>query len=93
MKIVSYKSEDTSRGGLLIRDQVYDIQKGGKTIGVELPQSVLELLNLEESGMELLKTLDQQIKRGFDHWHTGKWYTHGNIPGLCTLSGRLVTGG
>ncbi|MBT4129730.1 MAG: fumarylacetoacetate hydrolase family protein [Candidatus Marinimicrobia bacterium] len=48
----------------MIREQIYDIQKGGETIGVELPSTVLELLNLEEPGMETLKTLDQRIKRG-----------------------------
>jgi len=48
----------------MIRDTIYDIQKGGETIGVELPATVLELLNLEEAGMEVLKTLDQKIKRG-----------------------------
>lgn len=64
MKIVTYKSGDSSRSGLMIREQIYDIQKGGETIGVELPSTVLELLNLEEPGMETLKTLDQRIKRG-----------------------------
>ncbi len=64
MKIVSYKSGDSHRSGLMIRDQVYDIQKGGETVGLELPVTVLELLNLEESGMESLKILDQRIKRG-----------------------------
>lgn len=64
MKIVSYKSGNSHRSGLLIREQIYDIQKGGEAIGVELPQTVLELLNLEASGMETLKTLDQRIKRG-----------------------------
>ncbi|MBT4359960.1 MAG: fumarylacetoacetate hydrolase family protein [Candidatus Marinimicrobia bacterium] len=48
----------------MIREQIYDIQKGGETIGVELPSTVSELLNLEEPGMETLKTLDQRIKRG-----------------------------
>jgi fumarylacetoacetate (FAA) hydrolase len=64
LKIVTYKSGDSSRSGLMIREQIYDIQKGGETIGVELPSTVLELLNLEEPGMETLKTLDQRIKRG-----------------------------
>ena len=64
MKIVSYKADDTHRSGLIIQDRVYDIQKGGETIGVELPSTVLELLNLEESGMELLQTLNLRIKRG-----------------------------
>ena len=64
MKIISYKSGESHRSGLMIQDRVYDIQKGGKTIGVELPSTVLELLNIEESGMEMLKTLDLRIKRG-----------------------------
>ena len=64
MKIVSYKAGESHRSGLMIRDTIYDIQKGGETIGVELPATVLELLNLEEAGMEVLKTLDQKIKRG-----------------------------
>ncbi len=64
MKIVSYKWESSHRGGLLIKDRVYDIQKGASVIGAELPATVLELLNLEEQGMEILKTMDQRIKRG-----------------------------
>ncbi len=64
MKIVSYRSGDYHRSGLTIHDKVYDIQKGGETIGVELPSTVLELLDMEESGMETLKMLDQRIKRG-----------------------------
>lgn len=64
MKIVSYRSGNSHRGGILIRDEVYDIQKGGETIGVDLPQTVLELLQLEVSGMDMLRSLDQKIKRG-----------------------------
>lgn len=64
MKIVSYDAGGVPRGGLLIKDQVYDIRKGGETIGFDLPATVLELLEMEAAGMESLKTLDQKIKRG-----------------------------
>ena len=64
MKIVSYKAGDTHRSGLIIKERVYDIQKGGDTIGVEIPSTVLDLLDLEEAGMEYLKTLDKRIKHG-----------------------------
>lgn len=64
MKIVSYASGDYHRSGLIIQERIYDIQKGGETIGVELPSTVLELLDLEASGMDMLKTLDLRIKRG-----------------------------
>lgn len=64
MKIVSYRSGNTHRGGLMIQDRIYDLEKGGQTIGVDLPVTVLELLDQEEAGMENLRTLDQKIKRG-----------------------------
>ncbi len=64
MKIVSYKFENTQRSGLLIKDRVYDIEKAANVIGESLPDSVLDLLEMEEEGMAILKTLDQKIKRG-----------------------------
>ncbi len=64
MKLVSYKKDKKIRSGLFIDDKVYDLQKNGKTNGIELPSTMLELLNLEEEGIYLAKRLHEAILEG-----------------------------
>ncbi len=64
MKLVSYKTENGHRAGLYIRQSVFDIEKGGRLIGETLPATMLELLQMEERGMDAVHALDRKIKGG-----------------------------
>jgi len=64
VKLVSYRGETSHRAGLFINNKVYDIQHGAKQIHIELPATMLELLDLEEEGMEAMASLDRKLKGG-----------------------------
>lgn len=52
MKLVSYRKGNEARTAILYKNALYDLQENGKSIGVELPGSMLELLWGEELMME-----------------------------------------
>jgi len=64
LKLISYQSETETRCGLLIEDQVYDLGENGKKIGVEIPTTMLDLLNLEEDGMDKALEIQTAILSG-----------------------------
>ncbi|MFY0628052.1 MAG: fumarylacetoacetate hydrolase family protein [Reichenbachiella sp.] len=61
MKIVSYQHQSIHRSGLLMEGEVFDIHSNAKDIGIDLPTTVLELLKLEEEGMNQLKKVKEAI--------------------------------
>ena len=64
MKLISCQSETETRCGLLIEDQVYDLGENGKKIGVDIPTTMLDLLNLEEQGMDKALEIQTAILAG-----------------------------
>jgi fumarylacetoacetate (FAA) hydrolase len=61
MKIVTYKSTGSVKNlGLLIDNKIYNVHQQNKTI----PNSMLEFLNMEEKGMELMREAEFAIKNG-----------------------------
>lgn len=64
MKLISYQSESKTRSGLLIEDSVYDLGENGKNTGVDIPTTMLGLLNLEEKGMTMAREIQTAILAG-----------------------------
>ncbi|MCF7809034.1 MAG: fumarylacetoacetate hydrolase family protein [Candidatus Marinimicrobia bacterium] len=64
MKLVSYNSDKGYRSGLLINKQVYDLADSAQAIGLNLPESMLALLKLEEAGMQSAKQVQTAIEGG-----------------------------
>lgn len=64
MKLVSYQSNDHNRAGLYINDKVFDLAENGRNIGVELPPTMLELLQLESLGMAKAQRVQDAIQNG-----------------------------
>ncbi len=61
MKLVTYQSESGPRSGVLLGGTYYDIQDSASQMGIDLPHSILELLQLEERGLELLQKVAEVI--------------------------------
>ena len=60
MKLVSYQSE-THRVGLWHEGKVFDMARTARSIGLELPSTMLELLQMEEHGMQAARRVFQYI--------------------------------
>lgn len=61
MKIVTYKSNGSIKNlGLLIDNKIYNVHQQNSAI----PNSMLEFLNMEEKGMELMREAELAIKNG-----------------------------
>lgn len=55
MKLISYYSTQGLRSGILYDEMVYDLQKTAQEIKIELPTTMLELLQMETEGMTLVR--------------------------------------
>ena len=64
MKLVSYKDNSDIRVGIFNNDNIYDLQNSAKTIGLDLPSTMLELLNGEEAAMTLAHKVNNAILSG-----------------------------
>ncbi len=64
MKLVSYKVGNTHRSGLYINNQVFDLAENAHAIGITCPPTMLELLNLEEIGMDQASSVQAAITEG-----------------------------
>jgi len=63
MKLVSYQHQG-HRSGIFHEGQIFDLQNSAKSIGLQLPSSIMELLNLEETGMQSAFRVWQAIING-----------------------------
>ena len=61
MKLVTYQSESGPRSGILLGEDYYDIQSSAAKMGIDLPSSIRDLLDLEDRGMDLLKQVSEVI--------------------------------
>lgn len=61
MKFVSYQYKGKIRSGFFINNRVYDIAESAKTISIDLPTTMLELLFMEEEGMEKALRVQQAL--------------------------------
>ncbi len=64
MKIVSYQINKEIRSGLLIHNKVYDLQECGHALSFKLPSTMLELLQLEDAGMQMARSIYETISEG-----------------------------
>ena len=64
MKLVSYRRDNRVRAGLYLNEKVYDLAENGKAISIDSPPTMLELLILEEAGMEAAQKIQDAITAG-----------------------------
>jgi fumarylacetoacetate (FAA) hydrolase len=61
LKFVSYQKNGVIRSALLLDSKVYDLQENASVIGITLPASLLELLQMEDEGMKMANTVQNAI--------------------------------
>ncbi len=61
MKLVSYIHQSQHRSGLRIAGNVYDLQQTAKQLGIDVQPTMLDLLKMESSGMEIARKVEQAI--------------------------------
>ena len=53
MKLVTYQAGGGNRAGFIHDDKVIDLANAAKSVGYDLPSTVLEILQMGESGLSL----------------------------------------
>jgi len=67
MKLVTYKYNNEIRIGFFSEDMIYDLKSCGSKLSIDLPSTMLELLQGEESSMEEAHKINEAImKRQID---------------------------
>jgi len=61
LKLVSYKKNGAIRSALFVDKKIHDMQENAAAIGITLPATMLELLQMEDEGMRLANTLHAAI--------------------------------
>lgn len=64
MKLVSYLKNQEVRSGIFHNDKVYDIQENGQAVSLQMPATMLELLWMEEAGMDAIRKVHEAIVSG-----------------------------
>jgi fumarylacetoacetate (FAA) hydrolase len=64
MKLVTYKNKNEIRSGIFYNDMIYDLQSSGSKLSINLPSTMIELLQGEESAMESAHNLSEAIQLG-----------------------------
>ncbi len=64
MIFVTFRKDNQEYSALYINEKIYPLAEAGRLCSVALPQTMLELLNEEEAGMQKAQTVCDQIKAG-----------------------------
>ena len=65
MKFVTYKTADNEcRLGLLVEDKIYDVQNNARALSVDLPSTMIGLLNGGSRSLEQARTIEKAAKAG-----------------------------
>jgi fumarylacetoacetate (FAA) hydrolase len=64
MKLVTYKNKNEVRSGIFQEDMIFDLQSSGSQLSIDLPSTILELLQGEESAIGNAHKLNKAIKSG-----------------------------
>lgn len=64
MKLVSFLSNNEERLGLFNENKIYDLEKSGKKLNLELPATMSAFLNDFENLKERAKKVDEAVKTG-----------------------------
>lgn len=64
MKFVTYHHDRKLRSGFFINNHVYDVKESAAQISIELPSTMLELLFMEEAGMDMAIKVHKAIIDG-----------------------------
>ena len=64
MKLVSFLFENEERAGLWYEKKIYDLAESGKSLNLNLPVKIGDLLRLEEEGLNLTRRINNAIIQG-----------------------------
>ncbi len=65
MKLVSYEIKDKERLGIFFEGKIFDVQKNGTTLGLNLPSSMKDFLNGWDKYYNKMLKLYQKITKGY----------------------------
>jgi fumarylacetoacetate (FAA) hydrolase len=64
MIFVSFRKEGKEQAGLYINEKIFPLAEAGSRCGIDIPVTMLELLKLEQAGMDNAREISNKIKEG-----------------------------